>query len=255
MLIEFLILFISGSLAGLMAGLLGLGGATVLVPLYLYYFKIQNLIPPAHQYHMAIGCSLAVIFINSLFATYENYKAKHIDFNLMKRFLPGLILGIFTGTFISHLLGGQILTRLFAIFLTLTAIKVFYQKPTQTIKNISPILFHGLAFFVGILNTLFGIAGGIVIIPFFIFIGLNIKRAIGTSMALAIPISLIANLGLNLTSSYLLIDWTVVLATALASFIFIPIGSKLGKKTSSELLKKIFAIILLFIAMMMFMSF
>ena len=194
MIIQFLILFISGSIAGLLAGLLGLGGATIMVPLYLYYFKIQNQLPLSHQYHMAIGCSLAVIFINSIFATREHYKAKTINFDVVKRFLPGLVLGILVGTYLSHLIGGLTLTKLFALFLALTAIQIFFQKKPSAHRNISPILFHGTAFFVGILNTLFGIAGGIVMVPFFIFIGFNIKHAIGTSIALAIPISLIANI-------------------------------------------------------------
>jgi uncharacterized protein len=254
MIVQFLILFISGSLAGILAGLLGIGGATVMVPLYWYYFKIQDLMPLEKQYHMAIACSLAVIFINSIIATREHYKNQNIDLALMKKFMPGLILGVFIGTVISQILGGMALKKLFSLFLAILAIHIFFQTPSRNHPTHSTIILHAIAILVGMLNSLFGIAGGIIMIPFFNYLGLDIKKAMGTSIALSIPISLIANLSLNLSSKYFLIDWMVVISTACASLIFIPIGARIAKKTSSSVLKKIFSIFLLVVAIAMFLS-
>jgi uncharacterized membrane protein YfcA len=251
-----ILLFIAGSIAGIMAGLLGLGGATIMVPLYLYYFKLQNLIPPQHQFHMAVGCSLAVILVSSIIASINNYRLKLIQYTIVKRFLPGLIIGIFMGTGLSHFFQGLILKKLFAIFLMVLVFKLFLSKSKSGDKNkpLSPIVFHGVAILIGILNALFGVAGGIIMVPFFIQIGIETKKAIATSIFLAIPISLIANLSLNLTSDYFLIDWQVVIPTAITSAIFIPMGSKLGRSMSSDWLTKIFAVFLFFVSVEMLVS-
>lgn len=254
--VSLIVLIVAGSLAGIMAGLLGLGGATVMVPLYLYYFKLENSIPTFKQFHMAVGCSLAVILVSSIIASIHNYRLKLIEYSLVKRFLPGLIVGIFMGTLLSHELDGLILKKLFALFLMGLVIQLFISKNQKqsNIRTVSTYLFHGIAIFVGILNALFGIAGGIILVPFFIFMGLTTQKAVATSIFCAIPISLIANLSLNLSFDYLLIDWHVVFYTGITSILFIPIGSKIGQLTSSAWLKRIFTVVLMFIAIDMSLS-
>ncbi|MDQ5884612.1 MAG: uncharacterized protein QG556_952 [Pseudomonadota bacterium] len=249
--ISFIILIFAGALAGLMAGLLGLGGATVMVPLYLYYFKLENTIPEFQQFHMAVGCSLAVIFVSSIVASIHNYRLKLIDYALVKKILPGLIVGIFVGTILSRWMDGLILKKLFSLFLMSLAIKLFISKnhSPHRIGPISNYLFHGIAILVGILNALFGIAGGIILVPFFIFMGLMTQKAVATSIFCAIPISFIANAVLTLSFHQLLIDWHVVFYTGITSTLFIPLGSKIGQHTSSNWLKRIFTVFLLLIAM------
>lgn len=252
----FIILILAGCFAGILSGLLGLGGATVMVPLYLYYFKLTHTIPPDHQFHIAVGSSLTVIIISSIVASINNYRLKLIEYSVVKRFLSGVLLGILMGTALSHWINGSILEKLFGLFLIGLVIQLFISKP-QNQANLSPIsayLFHGIAISVGILNALFGIAGGVILVPFFIFMGLSTQKAVATSMFCAIPISIAANLSLNLSFDYLLIDWQVVFPTAVTSMIFIPIGSKIGRKMSSEWLKKTFAGFLLMIAIDMLIS-
>lgn len=254
--LSLMILILAGCLAGFMAGLLGLGGATVMVPLYLYYFKLENTLPITQHFHMAVGCSLAVILVSSIVASIHNYRLQLIEYNLVKKFLPGLIIGIMLGTVLSHWLDGLMLKRLFALFLMGLVIQLFLskRKNAKSHQSISPIIFYSITVLVGILNALFGIAGGIILVPFFIFMGLSTQKSVATSIFCAIPISIMANLSLNLSFDYLLIDWHVVIPTAITSIIFIPLGSSIGQKMSSEWLKKTFAGFLFIIALEMLIS-
>lgn len=253
---SFIILILAGCFAGILAGLLGLGGATVMVPLYLYYFKLTHAVPSSHQFHIAVGSSLTVIIISSIVASINNYRFKLIEYSVVKRFLPGLLFGISIGTLLSHWINGSILEKLFGLFLMGIVVQLFISKPQNQV-NLNPIssyLFHGIAISVGILNALFGIAGGVILVPFFVFMGFSTQKAVATSMFCAIPISIAANLSLNLSFDYSLINWQVVFPTSITSMLFIPIGSKIGRKMSSEWLKKTFAGFLFIIAIDMLIS-
>jgi len=252
--INTIFLFIAGGIAGLMAGLLGIGGATIMVPVYLYYFKLNALFPLEQQFHMAIGCSLAVILISALVATISNYKHHLIEYKIAKIFLPGLGLGIILGTLLSKVIPALVLKKLFSIFLIVLMLSMFKNNSQSKQQSLSTAAITSIAILVGMLNALFGIAGGIIITPVLVRMGVKIKRAISTSIFLSIPISLFGNISLNLSSNYFLIDWQVVLPTALASTIFTPLGSKLGRLISSDWLKKLFAIFLLLIALEMLTS-
>ena len=185
-----MVLCILGVCVGLVSGLLGFGGGILIVPVLKYYLEHIG-VSPALSMHVAVATSLAVIIFTSASASLAFAKQNRISWPLFVRFLPGVIIGVILGTQIAKHLYGAFYSKSFAILLIILAGKVlFADNPAP-----HPRSNHFLVFFAivsGILSSLFGIGGGVIMAPFFLYLGLDMLTAIGTSTLLIIPIATIA---------------------------------------------------------------
>ncbi len=254
-LLSILIYVVLGTVSGILAGLLGIGGGIIIVPCLFFIFKYL-LIHIQMPMHLAIGSSLAIITIASLMSVYLYQKRHAIFWPTFKNLTIGLILGSILGVIFAYFIPGQLLTKIFGIFafiigLYLLFAKKIYQtktKPAQLYSNI----FGGI---IGILATLLGIGGGVVAMPFFIMsfrvpkyclignasVSTFITSIVG--MLCYIFAGFISSSNNILSLGYIYLPAFIIVGTT--SIFSVYFGVKLADRLDVHILKKIFAIALI----------
>lgn len=254
-----LILYLSiGILSGLLSGLLGVGGGIIVVPALVMLLKHNPLFQPNDVMHLATGTSLAVMIATSCSSALAYQRHRAIIWPLFWRMIPGLGLGIGLGFHLTQHLTNTTLTRLFSIFLVCVALHLLLSapknKPISTQAPSSPysIAYQALlvtaSLLVGILSVLFGIGGGILMVPLFLLLHLSIREASGTSSLCGMVTAMIGTLLLSFTQShhtYLhtsgYIYWPAAFAIAASSVCFAPLGTRLAFKLPIPTLQRLFA--------------
>lgn len=254
-LIWFIAMAVSGMLAGLMAGLLGVGGGTVIVPVLFYVFTVMS-IDMEVRMHMAVGTSLAIIIPTAIRSSMAHYERGTIDRVIIKSWLPWLILGVGAGSIIAGYITGEALSIIFAVCALLVALNMAIntddkaQFPGGVPKGVKG---ASLAGGIGGLSTLMGIGGGTFTVPTLTAFGYPIKLAVGTSAAIGAVIALpgtvgflIAGIGISgrppLSLGYInLIGWVIMFP---ASVMLAPAGAKLAHFLPSQVVRYAFSIFL-----------
>ena len=246
----------TGLLSGFLAGLLGVGGGIIIVPVS--YFVLLSLGYSVEVVmHVSVASSLAVIIFTSISSIRSHLKLKNIENKVIKKWFVGIIIGSLLGSFLASEVKGEILVLIFISLAFLISINMFFHKKIQTIKNDIPTSFI-LNFFIsgniGFLSALIGIGGGSFSVPTLSMFSKKIHQAVGTSAVLgffiAFPgaISYIL-LGLNVENlppySLGYVNLLIVFLVASTSIFTANIGAKISSRIDKNNLKKIFAIFLL----------
>ncbi len=271
-----LILYLlTGCFAGFTAGLLGVGGGLIIVPVLYYIFSSQLIgatIETGQIMHMALATSLATIVITSLSSSYAHHKKRAVLWKTVGLLSPGIVAGAWAGGLFAAQLSSNILKLVFALFELLMALlllsgfqpgkrhrdEVAYWQPALSGKS----AING-GFIIGLVSAIVGIGGGSLSVPFLHWSGIKIKNAVATSAACGLPIALSG------TASYIYTGWhqpfqhlttlgyvniTAFLAISMTSLIFAPFGVKLAHALPDKTLKRIFAIFLLVLSIRMFVQ-
>ena len=250
-----LIFAVTGLLAGFMAGLLGIGGGFIVVPLLLLVLPHVDidaqLIP-----HFSIGTSLACIALTSISSAYSHHRKQAVLWNLMALIVPGLILGALLGSVLAGAIDGQVLVLFFVVGALLTAVYLLSGHQTKHINgNTNGLLYFLYAKFTGIVSALIGIGGGSVLVPFLVYRGQSMVKSVGTAAACGFPIALfgaagfiysgwVATEAVEYSSGY--VYWPAFLGIVIFSTLSAPFGAKLAHFISEKRLKQVFAIFLIF---------
>ena len=254
-------LLMAGGFAGIIAGMFGVGGGTILVPLVLWILQVNHADNTPYSQHIAVGTSFAVMVFTSFSSAYSQHKAKAVDWQILRHMAPGVLFGVVVGSMIARFLSKEGLEIFFIIFISVIAVR--------TLMNIKPTpsrqlpggkgLFEAGALF-GVLSSWIGIGGGSLTVPFLTFCNVSVHRAIGTSAVLGWPIALAGALsywyagydfaGLPPGVSGFTY-WPVVIILAVATIIGAPIGVRISHRLPVDKLKKSFGILLLLIALRM----
>jgi len=262
---ELLMLAVLGGLAGIFAGLFGIGGGTVVVPGLVYVFT-QMGIPQDIIMHMALGTSLAVIIPASLAAMRAQLAKGTVRLDFVRRMSPGLVLGSLMGASIAHFIPTHQLMLIFSGFLLFVSFNVFWggrKKVTAPVtERPSPSWVFGIAtgLVVGMVSALLGIGGGTLLVPTLLGFGLAMHAAVGTSSAMGSIIALPGAIGYVLSGAdvasrpefslgYVSLSAMLVLAP-LATFAA-PYGVRLSHHLPVRVLKMLFAAFLALIALKM----
>ncbi|MDH5693438.1 MAG: sulfite exporter TauE/SafE family protein [Gammaproteobacteria bacterium] len=253
-----------GVLSGVMAGLLGIGGGLIIVPLLGYFFKYIH-IDTSVIMHLAVGTSLAAVAITAVSSTRAHHKKGTVKWEIWKRLIPGLIAGSVVGSLIAEKLDTSTLTNFFAGFELLVALYLAVGKTPQadpTEPNTLVIL--GATFLIGVICAFAGVGGGIMIVPFLVWQGLTMKEAVSTSAAAGLPIALTGSIGFaftGLTHTDSLPELTLgfiylpaFIGIGVASILSAPSGAKLAHALPNSVLKKVFSIFLVGISIVMFLE-
>jgi uncharacterized membrane protein YfcA len=242
-----------GVIAGFLAGLLGVGGGLIIVPVLTFIFTAQHF-PETHLLHLALGTSLASIMFTSI----SSFRAHHghgaVDWQIVKRITPGIITGTLVGSVIAAHLSTFFLKTFFVVFL--------YYVATQMLLNIKPKAAHQLPGVAGMfaagnviggVSSLVGIGGGTLSVPFMTWCNVKMHNAVGTSAAIGFPIAVsgavgyVAN-GLAVAGlpeySFGFVYVPAFVGVVAASVLVAPLGAKLAHKLPVSQLKKIFAVLL-----------
>ena len=191
--IELLIYPLIGILSGFLAGFFGVGGGLVLVPA-LHFLFIQMGYTDEISIPTALGTALACIVINSLAAIPVHHRNKNISWTNFYKLLTGITFGSILGAFISVGAEKDLFKKVFALFIFLISLRMFFKmKSVEGFANIPIIQAVPFGGFVGTVSTTFAIGGGIFIGPFLRFMGESMKRAAGTSVACTFPVGLIGS--------------------------------------------------------------
>jgi uncharacterized protein len=248
---------LTGALAGLSAGLLGIGGGLIIVPVLAGLFVYQGMHPSIIM-HLALGTSLATIIFTSLSSIRSHQQHQGILWPVFRHITPGILLGATLGGLIAGQLSTSILKPVFAVFELLVALHMISARQVhnhRTLPDTTGLMVTGG--FIGSLSALVGIGGGTMTVPFMVWCNINMRHAIATSAAVGLPIAVAGSL------SYIISGWSnaylpelslgyihipSLAGITLCSVLFAPLGAHLAHSLPVPLLKKVFAGFLILMA-------
>ncbi|MDF1796489.1 MAG: sulfite exporter TauE/SafE family protein [Coxiellaceae bacterium] len=267
--IEFILFIIIGSVSGFLSGMLGIGGGVIVVPgLALVFKHFAPNIPASSVMHMAAGTSLAAMVITASGSTYTHQKLDDIDWKVWLKFLPGGVVGAIVGAWIASLLPTHVLAIIFGVVLLFIAVHIYWDSRKRdsddeqlSIRVVPYIVYTlgGAAF--GVFSGLLGVGGGVLIIPFMLYLHYHMHDVVGTSAAVILPLSIVGGIAFIITgiinhvavhyaSGY--VYWPAFAGVAIGSVLFVALGARTSHRVDVSLLKKIFSVLLVFIAIELF---
>ncbi|MEF2231878.1 MAG: sulfite exporter TauE/SafE family protein [Pseudodesulfovibrio sp.] len=263
MITTYLLYMILGAFAGVLAGLLGIGGGLVIVPMLNIAFEMQHF-PEVHIQHIALGTSMATIIFTSLSSMRAHHKRGAINYSAFWRLSPGIIIGTYLGAWLASILSTMILKAVFGLFLYYVATKMLTGKKTEGSRELpgTPGMFaagNGI----GIFSALVGIGGGTLTVPFLSWCSQSMHTAIATAAAVGLPIALAGTAGYVVHGlgvegipgphvGYVYLP--AFLGIIVMSVLTAPYGAKLAHSLPVAKLKRIFAILLFLVATRMLWS-
>jgi uncharacterized membrane protein YfcA len=190
-----------GALSGFLGGLLGIGGGIVIVPALIILFDTMELFPQSIATPVAVGTSLAVIIFTSLAAARTQIRAGMVDWDVVRRWAPFLIIGSF--------LAGPFLLFVSCVMLT-------NWKPDPHRKFPGAVAIAGIGMLGGLISGIAGVGGGNVMVPTLVYFNKPVHRATATSSTLGVPIATAGTRGFVYTG------WNAELGPALLGFVYLP---------------------------------
>lgn len=252
-----------GAVAGVLAGLLGIGGGLVIVPMLVLTFTWQA-IPQEHMMHIALGTSMASIMFTSVSSFMAHNRHGAVNWDVVKRIVPGILVGTLMGTFVASRLSTGFLKGFFVLFLYYVATQMILgrkPKPSREIPGYTGMF--GVGNVIGVVSSLVGIGGGTLSVPFMMWCNIAVHRAIGTSAAIGFPIAIAGTIGYILNGitvsnlppyslGYLYLPG--LLGIVIASVFTAPLGVKLAHSLPVARLKRVFAVLLYAVGTRMLIS-
>ncbi|OOS04649.1 hypothetical protein SAMN02745664_10344 [Moraxella cuniculi DSM 21768] len=257
---------LAGSIAGLCAGLFGVGGGMVIVPALIWilaYYGIPNDIVP----HIAVGTALATIILTSISSMTAHHKRGGVRWEIFRHMAKGLVLGSLVGAWVATLISGEALQAVLGAGAVLMAIKMLF-FPNQEKSTASPQAPYQQGFagiIIGMLSAIFGIGGGSLTVPYLSHNGIAMKQAVGTSAACGLPIAIAGALGFiwfgqaggTTTGIDGLIGFVHIgafVSISIASFIMAKVGAKLAHILPAQTLKRAFGALLMIVGVQLIVS-
>ena len=253
--LEWIIFSSIGIISGLFSGLLGLGGGVVVVPALLLVFNLH--------YHgdepliqMAIATSLMTIIVTSLSSIYAHQKQKNIDWDIVVKLFPGLILGGFLGAFLATMLSSQVLQNVFALYLFIAAALIWLPIPdSENGCLLNRSILFGASSSIATISALVGIGGGSFIVPYLVMAKQSMTKAIGISATCGFPIAISAVLGFIVFSQNInnsVIHWNAFWGIISTSVLFSLVGARLAHRLPRRVLRNVFSLVLILISIYLF---
>ncbi|NIR96510.1 MAG: sulfite exporter TauE/SafE family protein [Gammaproteobacteria bacterium] len=242
-----------GAFAGTVAGLLGVGGGLVIVPVLALLFSAQGMSGDVFM-HMAVGTSLATIVVTAVSSAAAHHRRGAVDWPVFWRLSPGIVAGALLGSAIAGVLPSSLLRGFFGVFEIGVAIQMAFGARPAPHRQLPGATGTALAgFLIGIVSAIVGIGGGTMTVPFLVWCNVGMRRAVATSAACGLPIALAGAVGFTvagwnaaslpaMSTGY--VYWPAVAGIVIASILFAPLGARLAHTLPVPLLKRFFAIFL-----------
>lgn len=246
-----------GGFVGFFAGLLGVGGGGIMVPMLTTLFALQGF-PHDQIVHMALGTSMAAIILTSLASLRAHHGHGAVLWPVVKSITPGILLGTFGATFLASSLPTEPLAIFFGVFMAYVSAQMMLNIKPKPHRNLpGPVGLSTVGVGIGGISALVAIGGGSLSVPFMTWCNVRMQTAIGTSAAIGLPIAVAGTLGylINGLSVGGLPDYTLgyiyipalVLVTAVSS-LTAPLGARLAHSLPVATLKKVFAGVLILLS-------
>lgn len=253
-----------GAIAGILAGLMGIGGGLVIVPLLVFCFSLQDVVQ-VHIMHLALGTSLATIIFTSVASFLAHHRRGAVHWDIVRLIVPGIIVGTLAGAYFASLLSTGVLKGFFGVFLYYVGVQMLLNRkpePSRTLPG--KIGMFNAGSIIGIVSSLLGIGGGTLSVPFMMWCNIPVHHAIGTASAIGFPLAAAGTVGYIWTGlqaeglpaySVGFISLPALLGIVSASILTAPLGARLAHWLPVRELKRIFAVLLLLVGSKMLFSF
>lgn len=259
-----LMYLLTGAFIGILAGLFGVGGGIIVVPMLAFLFSAQQF-PESYILHLALGTSLATIAFTSVSSFRSHHARGAVLWPVVRTITPGILCGTFLGTWVAAQLSSKFLSVMFMLFIFYVATRMFLNvrpQPKHTLPG--AVGMFGVGTLIGGISSLVGIGGGSLSVPFLIRSNQPMYSAVGTSAAIGFPIAVAGSIGylLNGLAAPGLPPWSIgfiympaLVGIAFASVLTAPLGVRLAHSLPVERLKKLFAVFLLLMGLRMLLGF
>ena len=257
----FLLVYLALGLgAGFIAGLLGVGGGLVMVPVLTWAF-VQQGFASAYNMHLALATSLAVIVLTSLSSLRAHHAHGAVDWTAVRRIAPGILIGTLLGSLAAAWLSDTLLRAFFTLFMFYAATQMllgFKPTPSRGLPGWPGMTLAGGV--IGLVSSWVGIGGGTLSVPFLTWCNAGLRRAIGTASAIGLPIALAGTAGYALSgravsglppASLGFVYLPALAAIAAGSWLTAPLGAKATHRWPVATIKKIFAGVLYLVGLRM----
>ncbi len=254
------LLMIIGAFAGVLAGLLGVGGGIVLVPAFFYAFQTLGYEGP-HLMQMCLATSLATIIVTSLRSVHSHNKKGAVDWAILRTWAPGIVIGAILGMLLVAQLRTNTLQIIFGTLALIVGLYMGFGRAHWRVGQAMPagVVRATLSPAVGFLSVLMGIGGGSFGVPLMSLYNTPIHRAVATAAGFGVLIAVPSVIGflfvdmqsgkppltlgaVNLVAFFIVIAMTLVTA---------PLGVKLAHAMDPKPLKRVFAVFLVLVALNM----
>ena len=249
-----------GALVGFAAGLLGIGGGVVMVPLLVLVFTAHE-VPAEHVLHLALGTALAAMVFTSISSMRAHHAHGAVDWKIARAMSPGMLVGSFGAALLAGLIPTRPLAVVFTAFVFYAATSILLDlKPSTTRELPGPAGIFSAGAVIGAISSLLAAGGAFMTIPFLAWCGVPLRRAIGTAAANGLPIAIAGTAGYlvqgwripNLPSSSLGYVYLPALALVVTtSMLAAPLGARLAHRLPVKRLRVIFALLLYVFALRM----
>lgn len=244
----------TGVFAGILAGLLGVGGGIVIVPVLYFLFQALGVSAESAMI-IATATSLATIIPTSV-SSIKAHKAKgNVDMELLKSWSPLILFGVVAGSYVVTQVSGNWLTVLFGVIASLSALNMLVSKKGAWFDSLpgrggQSIMASSIGFF----SSMVGIGGGTLTVPTLTFCNYPAHKAVGTAAAVGLIISLPATVTMLVAGTtpadapavtFGLVNLLGFCAIVPLTVLFAPVGASLAAKLDAAKLKKVFAVVLL----------
>ncbi len=263
MLTTLVIYCVIGGIAGILAGLLGVGGGLVIVPMLVYVFELFD-IPHEMIMHLALATSMASIIFTSVSSFMAHHRRGAVQWDVVKKIVVGILTGTFLGSYFASSLSSNFLKIFFVIFVYFVAIQLLLNKKPKGGRDLpGPAGMFVVGNIIGAMSSFVGIGGGTLSVPFMLWCNVRVHNAIGTSAAIGLPIAVAGTVG------YIVGGWKLaalppysvgfvylpaLFGIAVTSVFIAPFGVRLAHSLPVDKLKRIFALLLLVVATKMLIS-
>lgn len=243
-----------GAATGFFAGLLGIGGGTIIVSSLALMFA-AHAFPAAYVMHMAIGTSLAAIMAGAWASFRTHNRHNSVDWPTVRTMIPGLLVGVLAGAAVARFANTAFLKVFFLAFMALIIVQmVLGLRPKASRALPGPVGLTVVALLIGVSSSLFGGGAAAVGVPFLTWCNMTTHRAIGTVAALGFPVAIAGAVGYVLAGISVagLPPWSAgfvylpaFAGISIASVIVAPYGARLAHRLKGPTLRRIFAVFLI----------
>lgn len=251
---EFLLYLLLGGAAGVLAGLFGVGGGMIMVPVLIYSFQAQGVAPEVLT-HLAVGTSLATIAFTSINSIRAHHKRGAVRWEIVRWLAVGILGGSVLGGLTASLLQGPLLQKIIGVFAIVMAAQMAFNLQPQASSAVPGKAGLGVAgTVIGWASAIIGIGGGSLTVPFLSWRSVPMQQAVATSAACGLPIAVASALSFMWLghNEPQLPEWSVgfvylpaVVGIASTSMFFARFGAQLAHRLSPLMLKRLFALLLL----------
>jgi uncharacterized membrane protein YfcA len=244
----------AGAVAGGLAGLFGIGGGVVIVPMLVFCLNLQG-VSGENIMHIALGTSMASIIFTAMSSFWAHHKRGAVHWSVVRRIAPGILVGTFLGSCVAARLSTNFLKGFFVLFLYYVAIQMLMNGERGSARGMPrQAVVFAVGNTIGVVSSLVGIGGGTLSVPFMVWCNMTMHDAIGTSAAIGFFIAVAGTTGYiynglsvpglpEFSLGYVYLP--ALGAIAACSMLTAPLGVSLAHNLPVAKLKRIFAFLLI----------